>query len=181
MRTIRIPLHMTERIRKMYRTAQVLEQELGHKPTPEEIAEEMELEPKAVRAMMTDSQHPIALELPVGDDQNSEFGDFVPDERVSVVGEATKKLLREAIAKVLDELTPRQQTILILRFGLGLRLPVGQLSGIDENETLGAHTLEEIARMYGLSRERIRQLEKGALKRLRHPRLRYQLQDYLEV
>lgn len=164
-RTIRIPLHMTERIRQMYRTAQVLEQSLGHRPTPEEIATEMELPPESVRGMMDASQHAIALERPVGDDGDSEFGDFIEDQdSPSPVESATQHLLQETIEEVLSELTPRQSHILRLRFGLGGGEP---------------HTLEEIANKFGLSRERIRQLEKEALRRLRHPRLAHNLRDYL--
>lgn len=164
-RTIRIPLHMTERIRQMYRTAQGLEQALGRRPTPEEIAEQMELPADAVRGMMDASQHAIALERPVGDDGDSEFGDFIEDQDTpSPVDSATQHLLQETIEEVLGELTPRQNQILRLRFGLGGGDP---------------HTLEEIANKFGLSRERIRQLEKEALRRLRHPRLAHNLKDYL--
>ncbi len=164
-RTIRIPLHMTERIRQMYRTAQVLEQELGRRPTPEEIAGEMNLPAESVRGMMDASQHAIALERPVGDDGDSEFGDFIEDQDTPEPAEAAAHhLLQETIEEVLSELTPRQAHILRLRFGLG---------GGEQ------HTLEEIANKFGLSRERIRQLEKEALRRLRHPRLAHNLRDYL--
>ncbi len=164
-RTIRIPLHMTERIRQMYRTAQVLEQNLGRRPTPEEIASQMELPADAVRGMMDASQHAIALERPVGDDGDSEFGDFIEDQDTpSPLESATQHLLQETIEEVLSELTPRQSHILRLRFGLGGGEP---------------HTLEEIANKFGLSRERIRQLEKEALRRLRHPKLAHNLRDYL--
>lgn len=164
-RTIRIPLHMTERIRQMYRTAQALEQSLGRRPTPEEIAAEMDISAENVRGMMDASQHAIALERPVGDDGDSEFGDFIEDQDTpSPVESATQHLLQETIEEVLSELTPRQSHILRLRFGLGGGDP---------------HTLEEIANKFGLSRERIRQLEKEALRRLRHPRLAHTLRDYL--
>ncbi len=164
-RTIRIPLHMTERIRQMYRTAQVLEQELGRRPTPEEIAEEMNLPADSVRGMMDASQHAIALERAVGDEGDSEFGDFIEDQDTPEPDEAAAHhLLQETIEEVLSELTPRQAHILRLRFGLG---------GGEQ------HTLEEIANKFGLSRERIRQLEKEALRRLRHPRLAHNLRDYL--
>jgi len=164
-RTIRIPLHMTERIRQMYRTAQSLEQSLGRRPSPEEIAFEMEVPADSVRSMMDASQHAIALERPVGDDGDSEFGDFIEDQdSPSPVEAATQHLLQETIEEVLNELTPRQSHILRLRFGLGGGEP---------------HTLEEIANKFGLSRERIRQLEKEALRRLRHPRLAHNLRDYL--
>lgn len=164
-RTIRIPLHMTERIRQMYRTAQNLEQSLGRRPSPEEIASEMEISADHIRSMMDASQHAIALERPVGDDGDSEFGDFIEDQdSPSPVESATQHLLQETIESVLGELTPRQSHILRLRFGLGGGEP---------------HTLEEIANKFGLSRERIRQLEKEALRRLRHPRLAHNLRDYL--
>lgn len=164
-RTIRIPLHMTERIRQMYRVAQTLEQTLGRRPNPEEIADEMDLPADTVRNMMDASQHAIALERPVGDDGDSEFGDFIEDQETpSPVDSATQHLLEETIEEVLSELTPRQSHILRLRFGLGGGEP---------------HTLEEIANKFGLSRERIRQLEKEALRRLRHPRLAHNLRDYL--
>ncbi|MFW5709394.1 MAG: sigma-70 family RNA polymerase sigma factor [Chloroflexota bacterium] len=164
-RTIRIPLHMTERIRQMYRTAQSLEQSLGRRPSPEEIADAMDLPADAIRGMMDASQHAIALERPVGDDGDSEFGDFIEDQdSPSPVDSATQHLLEETIEEVLAELTPRQSHILRLRFGLGGGEP---------------HTLEEIANKFGLSRERIRQLEKEALRRLRHPRLAHNLRDYL--
>jgi RNA polymerase primary sigma factor len=164
-RTIRIPLHMTERIRQMYRTAQSLEQHLGRRPTPEEIAQAMQLPTDNVRSMMDASQHAVALERPVGEDGDSEFGDFIEDQdSPSPVEAATQHLLQETIEEVLSELTPRQSHILRLRFGLGGGEP---------------HTLEEIANKFGLSRERIRQLEKEALRRLRHPRLAHNLRDYL--
>lgn len=164
-RTIRIPLHMTERIRQMYRIAQNLEQQCGRRPTVEEIAVEMELPEETIRSMMDASQHAIALERPVGDDGDSEFGDFIEDQDTpSPVESATQHLLEETIEEVLSELTPRQSHILRLRFGLGGGEP---------------HTLEEIANKFGLSRERIRQLEKEALRRLRHPRLAHNLRDYL--
>ncbi len=164
-RTIRIPLHMTERIRHMYRIAQQLEQTLGRRATPEEIAEQMNMPADAIRGMIDASQHAIALERPVGEDGDSEFGDFIEDEdSPSPVDTATQHLLQETIEEVLSELTPRQSHILRLRFGLGGGDP---------------HTLEEIANKFGLSRERIRQLEKEALRRLRHPRLAHNLRDYL--
>jgi RNA polymerase primary sigma factor len=164
-RTIRIPLHMTERIRQMYRVAQQIEQNLGHRPTADEIAEQMDISAESVRAMMDASQHAVALERPVGEDGDSEFGDFLEDkETPSPVDTATQHLLQETIEEVLSELTPRQSHILRLRFGLGGGEP---------------HTLEEIANKFGLSRERIRQLEKEALRRLRNPRLAHSLRDYL--
>lgn len=165
-RTIRIPLHMTERIRQMYRTSQLLEQNLGRRPTPEEIAAEMELPAESVRGMMDASQHTIHLETPVGDDGDSEFGDFIEDTQSENPIELVQQhMLEEAVAEVLEELTPRQSRILRLRFGIG--------GGPH-------HTLEEIASKFGLSRERIRQIEKEALRRLRHPYFFRELRDYLE-
>lgn len=164
-RTIRIPLHMTERIRQMYRTAQMLEQLLGRRPSAEEIAAEMDVPLDTVRSMMDASQHAVALERPVGDDGDTEFGDFIEDqETLSPVDAAIQHLLEETIEQVLGELTNRQSSILRLRFGLGGGEP---------------HTLEEIANKFGLSRERIRQLEKEALRRLKSPRLSVALRDYL--
>jgi RNA polymerase primary sigma factor len=165
-RTIRIPLHMTERLRQMYRTAQALEQAWGRRPTPEETAAHMGLPAESVRDMMDMSRHTLALERPVGVDGDGEFGDLIEDvdapEPFDVAG---RRLLREAIEDVLAELTPRQARILRLRFGL---------NGGEE------HTLEMIALKYGLSRERIRQLEKIALTRLRNLRLANRLRAYLE-
>jgi RNA polymerase primary sigma factor len=164
-RTIRIPLHMTERIRQMYRTAQSLEQLLGRRPTAEEIASEMDVPLDNIRNMMDASQHAVALERPIGDDGDTEFGDFIEDqETLSPVDAAIQHLLEETIEQVLGELTNRQSSILRLRFGLGGGEP---------------HTLEEIANKFGLSRERIRQLEKEALRRLKSPRLSVALRDYL--
>ena len=164
-RTIRIPLHMTERIRHMYRTAQSLEQTLGRRPTAEEIAVEMDVPLDNIRNMMDASQHAVALERPVGDDGDTEFGDFLEDQETpSPVDSAVQHLLEETIEQVLGELTNRQSSILRLRFGLGGGEP---------------HTLEEIANKFGLSRERIRQLEKEALRRLKSPRLSVALRDYL--
>jgi len=164
-RTIRIPLHMTERIRQMYRTAQSLEQSLGRRPSAEEIALEMDVPLDTIRNMMDASQHAVALERPVGDDGDTEFGDFIEDqETLSPVDSAIQHLLEETIEQVLGELTNRQSSILRLRFGLGGGEP---------------HTLEEIANKFGLSRERIRQLEKEALRRLKSPRLSVALRDYL--
>ncbi len=164
-RTIRIPLHLTERIRTMYRVARELEQEMGHRPTPEEIADALSMTPDKVRSMMDASRHAIALETPVGEDGDSEFGQFIEDESLPAPAEVTDQhLLQESIDELLNELTPRQAHILRLRFGLG---------GGEQ------HTLQEIADRFGLSRERIRQLEKTALRRLRHPRFARTLRSYL--
>ncbi len=163
-RTIRIPLHMTERIRQMYRVTQSMEQQLGHRPSVQEIAEAMNLPVDAIRAMLDASQHAIALEKPIGEDGDSEFGEFLEDEESpNPVDTATHHLLQETIETALQELTPRQSHIIRLRYGL------------NNGE---AHTLEEIADLFGLSRERIRQLEREALNQLRHPRLALTLKDY---
>jgi RNA polymerase primary sigma factor len=142
-----------------------MEQENGRRPTAEEIADEMEIPVENVRNMMDASQHAIALERPVGEDGDTEFGDFLEDQDTpSPADSATHHILQETIEEVLSELSPRQSHILRLRFGLG----GGE-----------SHTLEEIAIKFGLSRERIRQLEKEALRRLRQPRLAHVLRDYL--
>jgi len=165
-RTIRIPLHMSERIRLMYKTAYALEQELGHWPSPEEIAAQMELAPESVRSMMDYGRAVSALEHPAGKDGDSEFGDFIEDvDAPEPANTAESRLLREAIEEVFAELTPRQERILRLRFGL---------DGGEE------HTLEMIAVKFGLSRERVRQLEKKALASLRKPWLAERLRAYLE-
>ncbi len=164
-RTIRIPLHMTERIRQMYRIAQTIEQERGRRAHIQEIADEMSMPVDMVRNMMDASQHVIALERPVGEDGDHEFGDFLEDTHTpSPADAAVRHLLQETVENILSELSPRQSHILRLRFGL---------SGTEP------HTLEEIANKFGLSRERIRQLEKEALRRLRHPRVSHNLRDYL--
>jgi RNA polymerase primary sigma factor len=165
-RTIRIPLHMTDRLRQMYKTAYALEQEWGRRPTPEETAAQMGLPAESVQGMLDTSRHTLALERPVGVDGDGEFGDLIEDvDAPEPFDEAGLRLLRRAIEDVLAELTPRQARILRLRFGL---------NGGEE------HTLEMIAVKFGLSRERIRQLEKIALTRLRNPRLANRLRDYLE-
>ena len=156
-RTIRIPVHMSDRIRRMYKTMRRLEQAYDRRPTPEEIASEMEIPLESVQEMMDASWHSISLERPAGDEGDSELGDFIEDEETPKPADiAESHLLRESIEEVLFDLTPRQAHILRLRFGLGSGEPL---------------TLEEVAGKFGLSRERIRQLEKQALRSLRHPRL----------
>ena len=166
-RTIRIPLHMTERIRHMNRVQMRLEQQLGRRPSMDEIARQMgeKMTREDVEQIRRSSRHAASLEQPVGDENDSEFGDFIEDKDApSPVEMAIQRILQEAIEEVLSELSERQSHILRLRFGL---------SG---HET---HTLEEIANIFDLSRERIRQLEKEALRQLRHPRLAHSLRDYL--
>lgn len=164
-RTIRLPVHMSDRIRKLYRTARRLEQDRGHPPSPEEIAEAMDINPRKVRRMLRVSQHTVSLEKPVGEEENSELGNFIEDEETPVPPEAADhSLLREKLEEVLSTLTPREARVLRLRFGL---------------QDGHNYTLEEIGRKFGVTRERIRQIEKKALRRLRHPRRSRQLKDYL--
>jgi RNA polymerase primary sigma factor len=165
-RTIRVPVHMSDRIRRLYKTARKLEQECGRQPTPEEIAEEMDMEPHKVRWMLRVSWRPMSLERPVGDDgESDELGSFIEDKSTPMPTEnASHRLLAEKIQEMLTTLSPREAKILRLRFGL----------------TDGcSHTLEEVGQRFGLTRERIRQIEGKALRRLRHPRRSRELQDYL--
>ncbi|MBE2267646.1 MAG: RNA polymerase sigma factor RpoD [Anaerolinea sp.] len=164
-RTIRVPVHMSDRIRRLYRTARKLEQDYGRKPSPEEIAAEMKIDARKVRWMLRVSWQPLSLERPVGEDDDSEFGHFIENDAVpSPAQSAYDKILREKIESLLNTLTPREARILRLRFGL--------LNG-------RSHTLEEVGQKFGLTRERIRQIEGRALRRLRHPRRSRQLRDYL--
>ncbi len=165
-RTIRVPVHMSDRIRRLYKTARKLEQECGRQPTPEEIAEEMDIEPHKVRWMLRVSWRPMSLERPIGDDgESDELGSFIEDKTSPMPTEnASQRLLAEKIQEMLTTLSPREARILRLRFGL--------VDGC-------SHTLEEVGQRFGLTRERIRQIEGKALRRLRHPRRSRQLQDYL--
>ncbi len=164
-RTIRVPVHMSDRIRRLYKTARQLEQEHGRKATPEEIAQEMELEPRKVQWMLKVSWRPLSLERPVGEEEDSELGSFIEDEGTPTPTQsAYQNLLREKVEEVLNTLTPREARILRLRFGL---------------QNGRSYTLEEVGQKFGLTRERIRQIEGKALRRLRHPRRSRQLRDYL--
>jgi RNA polymerase primary sigma factor len=165
-RTIRVPVHMSDRIRRLYKTARKLEQEYGRQATPEEIAEEMDLEPRKVRWMLRVSWRPMSLERPIGDEGDSdELGSFIEDRTTPMPTEnASQRLLAEKIQEMLTTLSPREARILRLRFGL--------VDGC-------SHTLEEVGQRFGLTRERIRQIEGKALRRLRHPRRSRELQDYL--
>jgi len=164
-RTIRVPVHMSDRIRRLYRVARELEQDLGRKPTPEEIAQRMELDPRKVQWMMRVSWRPLSLESPVGEEEDSELGSFVEDETTPTPTQsAYQNLLRDKIEEVLSSLSPREARILRLRFGL---------------HNGRSYTLEEVGQKFGLTRERIRQIEGKALRRLRHPRRSRQLRDYL--
>ncbi|OGM11296.1 RNA polymerase sigma factor RpoD [Candidatus Woesebacteria bacterium RBG_16_39_8b] len=165
-RTIRIPVHMVETINKLYRTSRRLMQELGREPTPEEIGEELELDPERVREIFKIAQDVTSLEAPVGEDQESFLGDFIPDEgTLSPVDQASKQLLKDHLDEVLQTLSDREARVLKLRFGL---------------EGTKQMTLEEVGKVFGVTRERIRQIEAKALRKLKHPSRRKKLQDYLD-
>lgn len=165
-RTIRIPVHMVETINKLMRVSRQLLQELGRDPQPEEIAKEMEMTVAKVREIMKISQEPVSLETPIGEEEDSHLGDFIPDEDVLVPAEAAAfTLLKEQLIEVLDTLTDREQKVLRLRFGL------------DDGR---ARTLEEVGKEFSVTRERIRQIEAKALRKLRHPSRSKKLKDYLE-
>ncbi|HCR35984.1 RNA polymerase sigma factor RpoD [Candidatus Woesebacteria bacterium GWC2_33_12] len=165
-RTIRIPVHMVETINKLYRASRRLMQELGREPTPEEIGEQVELDGDRVREIFKIAQETTSLEAPVGEDQESLLGDFIPDEsQLSPVDQASKQLLKDHLDEVLGTLTEREAKVLKLRFGL---------------EGTKQMTLEEVGRVFGVTRERIRQIEAKALRKLKHPSRRKKLQDYLD-
>jgi len=165
-RTIRIPVHMVETINKLIRVQRQLLQELGREPQPEEIAEEMKLPVERVREIQKISQEPVSLETPIGEEEDSHLGDFIQDENVPVPAEAAAfTLLKEQLAEVLDTLTEREQKVLRLRFGL------------DDGR---ARTLEEVGVQFDVTRERIRQIEAKALRKLRHPSRSRKLKDYLD-
>ncbi|ONI46619.1 RNA polymerase sigma factor RpoD [Candidatus Epulonipiscioides saccharophilum] len=165
-RTIRIPVHMVETINKLVRIQRQLLQELGRDPQPEEIAKEMELSVGKVREIMKISQEPVALETPIGEEEDTNLGDFLADEDAPAPAEAAAfTLLKEQLIEVLDTLTDREQKVLKLRFGL------------DDGR---ARTLEEVGREFNVTRERIRQIEAKALRKLRHPSRSKKLRDYLE-
>ncbi len=164
-RTIRVPVHMSDRIRRLYKAARQLEQDLGRKPTTDELAKELRVEPRKLQWMLKVSWQPLSLERPVGEDEDEEFGSFVEDESIpSPAQSALDSLLRDKVDEVLATLPPREARILRLRFGL---------------QNGRAYTLEEVGQKFGLTRERIRQIEGRALRRLRHPRRSRQLKDYL--
>jgi RNA polymerase primary sigma factor len=164
-RTIRVPVHMSDSIRRLYKTARELEQENGSKPTPEEIAAELRMDPRKVRWMLKVSWQPLSLERPVGEEEDSELGSFIEDRSTPTPPHcAYQTLLREKVEEVLATLTPREARILRLRFGL---------------HNGRSYTLEEVGQKFGLTRERIRQIEGKALRRLRHPRRSRQLREYL--
>ena len=165
-RTIRIPVHMVETINKLIRVQRQLLQELGREPSPEEISEQMNLPVDRVREILKISQEPVSLETPIGEEEDSHLGDFIQDENVPVPAEAAAfTLLKEQLVEVLDTLTDREKKVLTLRFGL------------DDGK---ARTLEEVGREFDVTRERIRQIEAKALRKLRHPSRSRKLKDYLE-
>jgi RNA polymerase primary sigma factor len=165
-RTIRIPVHMVETINKLIRVSRQLLQELGRDPHPEEIAKEMNMSVDKVREIMKISQEPVSLETPIGEEEDSHLGDFIPDDDVPAPAEAAAfTLLKEQLLGVLDTLTPREEKVLKLRFGL------------DDGR---ARTLEEVGKEFNVTRERIRQIEAKALRKLRHPSRSKKLKDYLD-
>lgn len=164
-RVIRLPVHLSDRIRKVYQVAQQLEQDWGRQPTPEEIADQLSLPPQKVQWMLKVSQRPLSLEKPVGEEEDSELGSFIPDDEAPTPSDSTyQHMLQQKLEDILTTLTPREARILRLRFGL---------------HDGRSYTLEEVGRKFGLTRERIRQIEHEALDRLRHPSRSRQLRDYL--
>lgn len=165
-RTIRIPVHMVETINKLIRVSRQLLQELGREPTPEEIAEQMDLPVERVREIMKIAQEPVSLETPIGEEEDSHLGDFIEDQEAPAPAEAAAiYMLKEQLEDVLDTLTPREEKVLRLRFGL------------DDGRS---RTLEEVGHEFGVTRERIRQIEAKALRKLRHPSRSKKLKDFLE-
>jgi len=165
-RTIRIPVHMVETINKLIRVTRQLVQELGREPTPEEIAQEMDISVERVREIQKIAQEPVSLETPIGEEEDSHLGDFIEDQEAPAPAEAASfTLLKEQLEEVLESLTPREEKVLRLRFGL------------DDGR---ARTLEEVGHVFGVTRERIRQIEAKALRKLRHPSRSKKLKDYLD-
>lgn len=165
-RTIRIPVHMVETINKLIRVSRQLLQELGREPLPEEIAKEMDISVERVREIMKIAQEPVSLETPIGEEEDSHLGDFIEDQDAPAPAEAASFiLLKEQLEEVLETLTPREEKVLRLRFGL------------DDGRS---RTLEEVGQEFGVTRERIRQIEAKALRKLRHPSRSKKLKDYLD-
>ncbi|HHW36905.1 MAG TPA: RNA polymerase sigma factor RpoD [Bacillales bacterium] len=165
-RTIRIPVHMVETINKLIRVQRQLLQDLGREPSPEEIGEEMDLTPEKVREILKIAQEPVSLETPIGEEDDSHLGDFIEDQEATSPSDAAAyELLKEQLEDVLDTLTDREENVLRLRFGL------------DDGRT---RTLEEVGKVFGVTRERIRQIEAKALRKLRHPSRSKRLKDFLE-
>ncbi|QQK75837.1 RNA polymerase sigma factor RpoD [Salicibibacter cibarius] len=165
-RTIRIPVHMVETINKLIRVQRQLLQDLGREPTPEEVSEEMDLTPDKVREILKIAQEPVSLETPIGEEDDSHLGDFIEDQDAQAPSDAAAyELLKEQLEDVLDTLTDREENVLRLRFGL------------DDGRT---RTLEEVGKVFGVTRERIRQIEAKALRKLRHPSRSKRLKDFME-
>ncbi|MCR5756288.1 MAG: RNA polymerase sigma factor RpoD [Selenomonas sp.] len=165
-RTIRIPVHMVETINKLIRVSRQLLQQLGREPSPEEIAKEMDISVERVREIMKIAQEPVSLETPIGEEEDSHLGDFIEDQDAPAPADAASfMLLKEQLEEVLDTLTPREEKVLRLRFGL------------DDGR---ARTLEEVGQNFGVTRERIRQIEAKALRKLRHPSRSRKLKDFLD-
>ena len=165
-RTIRIPVHMVETINKLIRVSRQLLQQLGREPSPEEIAKEMDISVERVREIMKIAQEPVSLETPIGEEEDSHLGDFIEDQDAPAPADAASfMLLQEQLEEVLDTLTPREEKVLRLRFGL------------DDGR---ARTLEEVGQNFGVTRERIRQIEAKALRKLRHPSRSRKLKDFLD-
>lgn len=164
-RTIRIPVHMVETINRFNRAQRKLMQDLGREPTPDEVAKELGIDPSKAREIIKVSQEPASLATKVGDEEDSELGDFIPDQGLKPDEQATRELLRGHLDEVLDSLSPREKRVLQLRFGL---------------EDGKQRTLEEVGKEFGVTRERIRQIEAKAIRKLRHPTRAKKLRDYLE-
>ncbi len=165
-RTIRIPVHMVETINRLLRTSRRMQQELGREPTTDELAKEMEMTPDRVREILKISQDPVSLEMPIGEEEDSHLGDFIEDQKMPAPADAaSRQLLREQVEEVLDTLTERERDVLYMRYGL------------DDGRT---RTLEEVGKQFGVTRERIRQIEAKALRKLRQPIRANRLRDYLE-
>jgi len=164
-RTIRVPVHEQEKIRKLGKVSEKLESQLGRKPTVEELAKEMGVTPKKVKALMKESRRIFSLNMPVGVEKDSELGDFIENEQPSPEEMVSQEMRRERVKELLDVLTPRERKVLILRFGL---------------DGGGSRTLEKVGEFFGVTRERARQIEAEALRKLRHPSRSRELRDYLK-
>jgi len=166
-RTIRIPVHMIETINKLNRISRQMLQEMGREATPEELAERMDLPEDKVRRVMKISKEPISMETPIGEDDDSSLGDFIEDQgAVSPLDSATNASLSEIVREILSTLTPREAKVLMMRFGIGMNTD---------------HTLEEVGKQFDVTRERIRQIEAKALRKLRHPSRSEKLRSFIEA